>query len=289
MVILALMLAQAAAPTGTAAITQPVPIGVPAGYKLVWADEFKGRGLPDPAKWSYDTAFNKRGWHNEEKQYYSGPRSKNARLKNGRLIIEAHRERLDPKLFPDWGGQDYTSTRLVTRGRASWTYGFFEVRAKLPCARGSWPAIWMLADSPGARWPDAGEIDIMEHVGHEPGIVHQTVHTAAFNHRLGTHRSGRARVPDACGAFHLYQLDWTRERIRMGVDGRTVFTFPRSESRAEWPFDGPQYLLLNVAVGGAWGGAQGIDPAAFPARMEVDYVRVWQPARAGRPRAGQLR
>jgi beta-glucanase (GH16 family) len=98
------------------------------------------------------------------------------------------------------------------------------------------------------------------------------------------HRSGQARVPDACSAFHLYQLDWTRERIRMGIDGRTVLTFARSGDPAEWPFDAPQYLILNIAVGGAWGGMRGVDPAAFPARMEIDHVRVWQSAGAGRRR-----
>jgi beta-glucanase (GH16 family) len=252
------------------------PLSMPAGYRLVWSDEFSRPGLPDPRRWDYDTEFNRRGWHNEERQYYSARRLRNARVRRGRLIVEARAERLDPRRFPDWGGQAYSSARLVTRGRASWTYGFFEVRAKLACGRGVWPAIWMLGASPGLRWPEGGEIDIMEHVGHEPGIVHQTVHTGALNHASGTHRSAQARVPDPCGAFHAYQLDWTRERIRMGIDGRTVFTFPRSDDPARWPFDGPQYLILNVAIGGTWGGAQGIDEAALPARMEVDYVRVWQ-------------
>jgi beta-glucanase (GH16 family) len=277
MVILALMLAQAAAPTGTAAITQPVPIGVPTGYKLVWADEFKGRGLPDPAKWSYDTAFNKRGWHNEEKQYYSGPRSKNARLRNGRLVIEAHRERLDPKLFPDWGGQAYTSSRLVTRGKASWTYGYFEARAKLPCEVGSWPAIWTLADKQNMKWPDDGEIDIMEHVGFDPNVVHQTIHTKAYNHIQKTQKEAIATIPGVCESFHLYQLHWTPDRIRMGIDGRAIFDYVKpSDAHAEWPFNAPQYLILNVAVGGMWGGMKGIDDKSLPWRMEVDYVRVYQ-------------
>jgi beta-glucanase (GH16 family) len=262
----------------------PEPMAVPEGYRLVWSDEFSRGRRPDPRRWAYDTDYNRRGWHNGERQYYSARRRENARIEGGSLIVEARADGPALRRFADWGGQAYSSARLVTRGRAAWTYGFVEVRAKIPCGRGVWPAIWMLADSPGARWPDAGEIDIMEHVGHEPGIVHQTVHTAAFNHVRGTQRAAQARVPDACTAFHLYQLDWTRERIRMGIDGRTVFTFARSGDRAEWPFDGPQYLILNVAVGGTWGGAQGIDDAAFPARMDVDYVRVWQAADAERPR-----
>ena len=258
----------------------PTPIGVPAGYRLVWADEFEGRGLPDPAKWSYDTAFNKRGWHNEEKQYYSGPRARNARVRGGRLIIEAHKERLDPKRFPDWGGQDYTSSRLVTRGKASWSYGYFETRAKLPCERGSWPAIWTLADRQNMKWPDDGEIDIMEHVGHNPNVVHQTIHTRAYNHIQKTQKEAIAKVPGACERFHLYQLHWTPDRIRMGIDGRTVFNYDKPSGRPEeWPFDGPQYLLLNIAVGGMWGGMKGIDDKSLPWRMEVDYVRVYQARR----------
>lgn len=273
MAVAALLLSASAA-----ASQAPAPIALPQGYSLVWSDEFNQDGLPDAAKWSYDTAFNKRGWHNEEKQYYSAARSKNARIDDGRLIIEAHAERLDPRRFPDWGGQDYTSARLITRGKASWTYGYFEARAKLPCGVGTWPAIWTLADKQNLKWPDDGEIDIMEHVGYDPGVVHQTIHTKAFNHVLGTHKAGQLKVPDACDAFHLYQLHWTPERLRMGIDGRQVFTVERSEDPAEWPFDGPQYLLLNLAIGGAWGGKEGIDDKALPERMEVDYVRVYQSA-----------
>jgi beta-glucanase (GH16 family) len=255
------------------------PIARPAGYRLVWADEFNRNGLPDPAKWDYDTAFNKRGWHNDEKQYYAEARAKNSRVENGRLIIEAHVERLDPKSFPDWGGQNYTSARLFTRGKASWTYGYIEARAKLACGLGTWPAIWTLPDKPNMKWPDDGEIDIMEHVGQDPGTVHQTIHTAAFNHVLKTQKAGTIKLPDACEAFHLYQLHWTPERLHMGVDGRTVFTFDRTDrGRAEWPFDGPHYLLLNLAMGGWGSGDKGIDDKALPARMVVDYVRVYQAA-----------
>jgi beta-glucanase (GH16 family) len=121
----------------------------------------------------------------------------------------------------------------------------------------------------------------MEHVGFDPGIIHQSVHTAAFNHPARTHKTASTSVPHACGSFHLYQLLWTADSIRMGVDGRTVFRFDKGKGgRAEWPFDGPQYLILNLAVGGAWGGMKGIDTAAFPARLEIDYVRVWQPGEA---------
>ncbi len=280
-------LAMALTACGCASVPDVAPkadgsIGRPAGYRLVWADEFEGSGLPDPSKWAYDTAFNKRGWHNDEKQYYSEARTKNSRVERGRLIIEAHVERLDPKAFPDWGGQNYTSARLFTRGKASWTYGYIEARAKLACGLGTWPAIWTLPAIPNPKWPDDGEIDIMEHVGQDPGTVHQTIHTGAFNHVKKTQKAGTIKVPGACDAFHLYQLHWTPERIHMGVDGRTVFTFDRLERpHSEWPFDRPHYLLLNLAIGG-WGGQKGIDDKVLPARMEVDYVRVYQAAPGGR-------
>ena len=269
---LALLLASCA----TAPAPDPARIGPPAGYELVWADEFEGTGLPDPARWSWDTAFNKRGWHNEEKQYYADRRAKNARREGGRLIIEAHLDEEELRGFPDHGGQRYSSARLITRGKASWKYAYVEARAKLPCGLGTWPAIWTLADVQPMKWPDDGEIDMMEHVAQDPGVVHQTIHTKAYNHVQGTQKAAQKKLADACDAFHLYQLHWTPERIRMGIDGETVFTFDKpSDDPAEWPFDKSHYLLLNLAVGG-WGGQKGIDDAVFPQRFEVDYVRVWQ-------------
>ena len=248
---------------------------LPAGYKRVWADEFDRPGLPDPKKWAYDTSRNKAGWYNEERQYYAAIRPENARVENGHLTLEARKERLADK--PDFGGQDFASGKLVTAGRAAWKYGFIEVRAKLACGRGVWPAIWMLASDGSSGWPAMGEIDIMEHVGWDPGRVHGTVHTKAYNHVAQTQKGANVMVPDACTAFHTYQLDWNADRILIGVDGRAYMRFDNDHkgNPATWPFASPQYLILNVAVGG-WGGQQGIDDAAFPARMEVDYVRVWQ-------------
>ncbi len=247
----------------------------PASHRLVWSDEFDRAGLPDPSRWDYDVERNRQGWANEELQYYSAARRQNARVARGMLTIEAHAERLEDR--PDYGGQSYSSARLVTRGKADWRYGFFEVRAKIPCGRGIWPAIWMLGSDGRAGWPDRGEIDIMEHVGWDPGRVHGTVHTGAYNHGIGTQKGSNTLVPDACRGFHRYQLDWTADRIIVGVDGRAFMRFD-NDHRGDpktWPFSAPHWLLLNVAVGG-WGGQKGIDRAAFPARMEVDYVRVWQ-------------
>jgi beta-glucanase (GH16 family) len=258
------------------AMTAPVdePLVRPAEYKLVWADEFDKAGLPDTKKWAYDTHANKGGWYNNELQYYSGPRRENARVEDGKLVIEARKERRSSE--PDYGGQEYSSTRLLTNGKADWTYGFFEIRAKLPCGKGIWPAIWTLGRSGGA-WPLNGEIDIMEHVGWDPGRVHGNIHTKAYNHVAKTQKGAWTMVPTTCSAFHDYQLLWTKDRIVIGVDGKGYMAFANDKkgNKEAWPFDDPQYVILNIAIGG-WGGEQGIDPAAFPAKMEVDYVRVWQ-------------
>ncbi|MBA4766659.1 MAG: glycoside hydrolase family 16 protein [Porphyrobacter sp.] len=257
---------------------ETVPTKVPAGYALVWSDEFDTPGLPDPAKWKYDTFRNQEGWFNNEKQYYAAGREKNARVVNGRLVIEAHAEDISSARYADWGKQKYTSARLITQGLGDWTYGFFEIRAKLPCGRGTWPAIWMLPSDPSVKWPAGGEIDIMEHVGFDPGVIHHSIHTSAFNFSRGTQKTSSHTVPDACDAMHKYQLLWTADFMLFGVDDQPKLLFKKeSDKEARWPFDKPQHLLLNIAVGGNWGGQKGVDDAAFPAQMEVDYVRVYQP------------
>ena len=251
--------------------------GIPGGARLVWSDEFDGAGLPDATRWNYDTERNSAGWYNNELQYYGNARPENSRVESGMLLITARREDLSTVGLPDWSGQRYSSARLITRGKASWTYGFIEVRAKLPCGVGSWPAIWMLSSPPQGRWPDDGEIDIMEHVGLDPGVVHATAHTGAFNHSRGNHRTATTTIADACNAFHRYQMNWTANRISVGVDDRYYYQYSNDNSgNAEWPFDSPQYLILNIAVGGDWGGQVGVNDAIFPITMEIDYVRVYQ-------------
>src|SRR6266404_6814456 len=160
------------------------PLRRPANARLVWHDEFNGTAL-DGNHWQFDTARNKQGWFNGERQYYSA--GQNLRVANGLLTIEARHEKLNPNLFPDWGGQEYTSAKILSKG-SGWTYGFYEVRAKLPCARGTWPAIWMLPVEM-TKWPDEGEIDIMEQVGAEPNLIYASLHTKLFNHILKTQRS----------------------------------------------------------------------------------------------------
>ncbi len=255
------------------------PLKRPPDARLVWRDEFGGSAL-NPRKWEYDTSRNKQGWHNGEKQYYSARRPQNLRVANGLLTISALHEKLDPARFPDWGGQEYTSARIFSKG-AGWTYGFYEIRAKLPCARGTWPAIWMLPVDL-KEWPDDGEIDIMEQVGAEPNLIYASLHTKLFNHVLKTQRSAQKPVPTSCSRFHVYQLDWRPHSITIGVDGRGILRARDDQpgGKGAWPFFTPFRMILNLAVGGDWAGTKGIDDAAMPQLMQVDYVRVWQvPAR----------
>jgi beta-glucanase (GH16 family) len=249
-----------------------------AGWTLVWSDEFSGSGLPDSSKWTYDTDRNKVGWWNNEKQYYANARLENSRVQDGKLIIEARQERFTAAA--DFGGQNYTSARLITRGLASWSYGFWEVRAKLPCGLGTWPAIWMLGT--GGRWPEDGEIDILEQRGTAAADKQQilgTVHTKAYNWSggtMGVAKGASTALPNACTAFNNYQLRWEADRIVIGVNGVEYFTFmnPNNGDRNQWPFNAPQYLILNLAMGGDLGGA--INDTQLPAQMEVDYVRVYK-------------
>ena len=244
--------------------------GVPTGYALVWSDEFEVDGLPDPSRWAYDTFRNPVGWFNNELQYYASERAENAVVSGGRLRITARRESLST--LPDWGGQRYSSARLITKNIASWTHGFIEVRAKLPCGRGTWPAIWMLGLE-DQNWPLSGEIDIMEQVGSNPTRILGTLHTQ--NNHAGNANGGETQVPTACTAFHDYQLTWTPGEIRIGVDGNEYFrAVDPGVGVAGWPFEAPHYLLLNIAIGGVLGGA--VDDSIFPVTMEVEHVRVYQ-------------
>lgn len=272
------LMAASAAFAGTVAgtLAAPLPVAassggltVPAGYRLVWSDEFDTDGLPDPTKWVHDTVRNKPGWHNNELQYYSGPRAENAVVKGGKLIITARKEAL--KDAADWGGQRYTSARLLTRGKGEWTYGYFEISARMPCGKGTWPAIWTLGS--GGRWPEDGELDILEHMGREPGRTNSAVHVAAGHGGQGA--SGGTPVPTACTQFHRYQMHWTPDGVVFGVDGFAHMRYPKLDlGPRAWPFDKPQYLLLNLAIGGDLGGP--VDDSIFPAAFEVDYVRVYQ-------------
>lgn len=237
------------------------------GWKLVWSDEFDKPGAPNKAKWTYEKGLVR----NQEKQYYTENRRENARIEDGKLIIEARKEKFEKA--------DYTAASLTTQGRAEWKYGRIEVNAKLPIGRGSWPAIWMLPTDIGkVPWPKCGEIDIMEHVGFDPGVIHGTLHTEAYNHTKKTQRATKIKLPTFSEQFHTYAVEWSADQILVQIDGKTFATYNKKpgDKEAEWPFDKPYYLILNFAVGGTWGGAKGIDDSVFPQRFEIDYVRVYQ-------------
>lgn len=254
-------------------IDEPMPAHSAA---LLWSDEFDGTAL-DASKWSFDTSRNKVGWYNKELQYYAADRPENLRVGDGQLTIELRKDPETIRGFPDWGGQEYSSAKIVTKDKAAFTTGFVEVSAKLPCARGTWPAIWMLPQEE-SRWPEGGEIDILEQVGSQPNVAHANLHTALFNHVKQTGRGAETPVPTACSAFHRYQLAWTPDAITAGVDGRAYMRVRNDQpgGRGALPFDAPFYLILNLAMGGDWAGAKGIDDDALQQQFEVDYVRVYE-------------
>lgn len=238
-------------------------------YRLVWSDEFDYEGPPDPQKWNYNMGGS--GWGNNELQYYT---DSNASVRGGRLVIEARNETLENRTV--------TSARLTTKGKGDWLYGRVEVCARLPKGLGTWPAIWMLpTEDTYGRWPSSGEIDIMEHVGYDYGRIYATVHTAAYNHVKGTQKGGSRVYDDIDTAFHVYAAEWLPDRIRFLVDGDEIFVFKPDDFNKDvtdqsWPFNKPFHLLINLAFGGNWGGAKGVDYAVLPAVMEIDYVRVYQ-------------
>lgn len=236
------------------------------GYTLVWNDEFDGQYI-NPNKWDWE--INGDGGGNNELQYYTGLPS-NSFIADGKLIIKAIKE--------NYNGRDFTSARLRTKDRGDWLYGRVEVSAKVPTGRGTWPAIWMLStDWNYGGWPESGEIDIMEHVGYDPNVIHGSVHTKAYNHVIGTQKTATLNIPNATTAFHKYAIEWFPDSINFYIDQYKYFTFKNENAGWEkWPFNKRFHLILNLAVGGNWGGAQGIDVAAFPAQMEVEYVRVYK-------------
>jgi beta-glucanase (GH16 family) len=245
----------------------------PAEPVLLWSDEFDVDGLPDPDKWLYDVGGG--GWGNNEEQYYTEARLENARVENGVLIIEARDDGwpLTSRLKTN----DYTSARIVSKGRGDVLYGRIEARAKMPAGRGTWPAIWMLSTgNEYGVWPRSGEIDIMEHVGFEMNRVHGSLHTLNFNWASGGNPTGDTMVTDIDTTFYTYSVDWTPESISFAIDGNVYFTQEKiSDDWEDWPFDQAFHVILNVAVGGFWGGQQGIDPDIWPQTMEVDYVRIY--------------
>lgn len=228
-----------------------------------FADEFTVDGAPNSSAWGYDNGGG--GWGNAELEYYSPG---NATIAGGKLTISAKKEAV--------GGMNYTSTRMVSKGLGTMKYGRVEVKAKLPSGRGTWPAIWMLPDTYAyGNWPNSGEIDIMEMVGFDPGNIHFTVHNQTFN---GANGKGDAKmVPTASTEYHIYRVDWTPYALRGYVDDALIYTYVNNNGgSAVYPYDQNFHLLLNIAVGGSWGGQKGVDDTAFPTTMDVDYVHFYK-------------
>jgi len=235
------------------------------GSTPIWSEEFDYTGKPNPEKWSYDLGDH--GWGNCELQNYTD-RLENARVENGMLVIQARKEAS--------GNRSYSSARLVNKGKGDFKYGKFEIRAKLPSGRGTWPAIWLLASQQtygDQFWPDNGGIDLMSHVGSDQNRVYSNVHAKTF------YTEGNSMmIEGASSNYHIYTCEWTPKQITLKIDGKINFKYKKEESYGwqEWPFDQPFHLILNTAVGGSGGGQKGVDDSIFPQNMEVDYVRVYE-------------
>lgn len=240
-------------------------ITVPEGYKLVWNDEFDEGTEPNTASWSYETGGG--GWGNNELQnYVAGYQGSEqlATVKDGNLTITA--KKINGTVY---------SIRVNTK--QGWKYGYFEARLLLPGGKGTWPAFWMMPKNFTA-WPDDGEIDIMEYVGYQKDVTHSAIHTKSYNHSIGTQKEASKAIANMETAYHVYALEWTEDYIRTYVDGNEIFTFPNDKTgnKNTWPFNAEFYIKLNLAWGGNWGGAQGVDESALPANYKIDYVRVFQ-------------
>ena len=242
------------------------------GWALVWNDEFDGPAL-NLEKWSYEIGGH--GWGNNELQYYSDDDS-TAFIQDGKLVIRAD-------LVPQGTGSSdnlryFSSARLRTSGKGDWRYGRIEVKAKLALGQGIWPAIWMLpTDWMYGGWPESGEIDIMEHVGYDPGRVHGSIHTGSYNHKINTQRGGSMLLDKISSKFYVYAIEWYEDRIDFLIDDSKYFSFQNDGKNDfnTWPFNQRFHLLINIAVGGDWPGSPD-ETTQFPTEMELEYVRVYE-------------
>ncbi|MFB3387389.1 family 16 glycosylhydrolase [Flavobacterium sp. LAR06] len=231
--------------------------------KLVWEENFTDKNLNEK-DWNFeigDGCPNLCGFGNNERQIYT---KTNHEFKDGNLIIEAKKE--DNK---------YTSTKITTKGKKEFLYGRIEARAKLPVGHGLWPAFWMLgANIDEVHWPKTGEIDILEYIGRDPGMVYTTLHTQdSHGNTINTKRTPSPNIEEG---YHVYAIEWTKDKIAFFVDTALVYTFnPIEKNENTWPFDKPFYIIVNLAIGGNFGGPQ-VDDKVLPQKFYVDYVRVYQ-------------
>lgn len=231
--------------------------------KLVWEENFNKKEINEKF-WNFelgDGCPNSCGFGNNERQIYT---KINHEIKDGNLVIEARKE-----------GNKYTSTKITTKGKKEFKYGKIEARAKLPVGQGIWPAFWMLgANIDEVQWPKSGEIDILEYVGKDPHMIYTTLHTQdSHGNTINTKRTEVLNIEEG---YHVYAIEWDKDKIEFFVDKTLVYTFnPSIKNEDTWPFDKPFYIILNLAVGGNFGGPE-VDDAIFPQKFYIDYVRVYQ-------------
>ena len=262
---------QSGAARKTIAITQEAaeesPYYSPEGYSLVWHDEFDEGSELNPNDWTHEVQNS--GWVNHELQNYVNHKTPGGKsvteIRDGHLRITALKE----------NGKVY-SGRVYAKRNSGWKYGYIEASIKLPKGKGTWPAFWMMPVN-FRSWPADGEIDIMEEVGYHPDYVSSSLHANAHVHSNGTQVTHEMYCKGAEGEFHTYAIEWTGKNITTYVDGKVQLSYNnRGLGRDDWPYDDPFYVIFNLAWGGDWGGAQGVDESALPVTMEVDYVRVFQ-------------
>jgi beta-glucanase (GH16 family) len=266
LVLIALAMTQSQGLSGSSDTTPVIQKFDASKWTLEWRDEFNSGEIPDPRRWDYEEGFVR----NNEAQFYTRGRKENARIEGGKLVIEGRQD--------NWNGKKITSASVVTKGRKEFLYGRIEARAKIPTGKGTWPAIWTLGTNiDKVGWPKCGELDILENVGFDPDKVHANVHVDAFNHMKGNGKGNNIQVKAPYTEFNVYAIEWFKDRIDFFFNDTRYLSYRKQAgwSEAEWPFDKPQYLILNLAIGGAWGGQQGIDDTKFPHRFEIDYVRYY--------------
>ncbi len=241
-------------------------------FELEWEDHFDGTEL-DSTLWSVvtgDGCPHLCGWGNNELQYYTSD-SNNVRVKEGVLIMEAHKQ--------SRGNLGFTSGKIVTKNKVEWKYGKIEIRAKLPTGKGTWMAFWMLPTlNRDIKWPQDGEIDIVEHVGYNPNTVYGAIHTEKYNGMYGTHKVDSIRLKDVKNEYHTYAIEWTKDELKWYVDDKLYnHIYRNGEDEKSWPFNQYNYhLILNLAIGGNWGGKYGVDEDNWPQSMEIDYVKYYK-------------
>ena len=244
---------------------QPVETGayVPAGYELVWQDDFSGESASLKDKWRFEDWAP--GRVNHELQRYVPDDRRTSFTRDGALHIVARKD----------GGQ-VISARM--NSRESWLYGYMEAAIRLPKGKGTWPAFWMMPDDQSAGWPACGEIDIMEEVGVNANYTSSSIHCESYNHVKNTQKTAERLTPGAENEYHVYALEWTEDYIKTYVDGELLLDFRNDKAgrASTWPFDKKFYITLNLAWGGDWGGMNGVDESALPCTMQVDYVRVYK-------------